>query len=129
MKVMIEVDIPQEKINDLIITALEGGSNYWYILPESTMDVLDEVMETEGTDPASVRFCKAIELGKTLEVNDAEDPDTVLGSISTESIQKGLQTMAQKNLEHFMQMFTDGWDADTADVAFQYFVMNDLVFG
>ena len=42
MKFNTQVVVPDQIIKDMIITALEGGSNYWYFLPDlSTIAIID----------------------------------------------------------------------------------------
>lgn len=106
--------ISKEKIEDIIITALEGGSNYWYTLinESSTEEVLNK-----------------INAGENVMVFDQEDPDTLLGLLNQKSIQKGIQQSIYENSYLIANVIEDNWDANDADCLFQYFVMNEIVFG
>jgi hypothetical protein len=113
---------------DLFVTALEGGSNYWYYLSDEAVDKINNHSNTDGNLFTELMW-KYILDGNSIDINDIECPDELLGSISLESIQKGEETMFQNSLWHYTNAKEESWDADTADVWFQYAVMNDIVFG
>lgn len=113
---------------DLFVTALEGGSNYWYYLSDESIDKINNHTYPDGF-LFTEKMWKYILDGNSIDINDIESPDELLGSISLESIQKGEETMFQNSLWHYTNAKEESWDADTADVWFQYAVMNDIVFG
>lgn len=126
----IEIEISQEKIRNLIITALEGGSNYWYFLGDDAVALIKEKSPNGLIIALSERMGMAIENGAEIPITDLEDEMEVLGNISMESIKKGLSLMASQQPEQFGNLQSENnWDAETADVFFQYAVMGELVFG
>jgi hypothetical protein len=126
----VNITIGNQLREDLLVTALEGGSNYWYFIPDSTNRIIDSVPECQDHETAySVRFWKAIQAGKSLPVNDSENMVHKLGEISLESIAKGEQLMADNHISHFANLLGENWDAETADVWFQLAVMGELVYG
>lgn len=75
-----------------------------------------------------VKICADFE--KRFPVHDAENEDEQLGEISLETIAKGEQLLADKHLQHLCDILTDGgWDANTADVWFQYCTLGEIVYG
>lgn len=111
-----------ERQQNLLITALEGGSNYWCDLPYQI-----EKQDSENTMDAIIRI---LNNGESLKVYDIEDETNLLGEISLENIDRGESAMQEKYPSHFGDSLLDGrWDADTADVWLQSVVMGELVFG
>lgn len=110
---------------DLLVTALEGGSNYWYFIPD--IAPLDGIAEGE---PLSIRLFKAVmDHGKEILVYDIEDDNEYHGKISRDSINGATKLMARESPEHMKSVRDDEWDAESADVWFQYVVRGEVVFG
>jgi len=117
----ISVDVPIETVKDLFIAALEGGSNYWYYLPELEMV---RKPEYKGLSLAE-KICRAvIEQGEVVPVHDIEDDTDKLGEISRENIERGLRLFIQNNSWPDSDM-----DAGQADTFFQLVVMGEEVYG
>jgi hypothetical protein len=113
------ISLPTERVIDLIITALEGGSNYWYWIEEDI------------NVPSGMAYSEAFAetaLTTGVNVNDLENPNEVLGRITIDSIRNAVAIIAEKYPWHFGNLFGD-YDAETADVFFQVAVMGDIVFG
>ena len=113
----IELEIEDQIIIDLMITALEGGSNYWYYLPDTDM------VKKYSNFALSENIAKSVLDGAIIPVYDIEDDHEFLGNITIENIKRGIK-----------KFILDGYninvfDAGDADVFFQYVVMNDLIFG
>jgi len=129
-KVTTEVEIPLERVADMLCCAFEGGSNYWYHIkvkkaPEQfTFRYMPDLMEkpTSYTDFPTNR-------GGYLIVGDNEDsmPD---GLLDLGTIRAGLQLMASdKWSHHFKNLMNDNDDAETGDVFLQLCLWGDVVFG
>ena len=124
----VEIEVSHDRVLDMLTGALEGGSNYWYFIgPSSEKRICEATKDMEG-EPFVDRFWKAIQLGVRINIFDIETRDK-LGSITLESIAKGLQIMQSKHAEHFGNLISENDDAETADVFFQLAVMGELVYG
>ncbi len=109
------VRIPEQKIMDLIVAAVEGGCHYWasFKFPENWK----EKFKSYESIPMK---------GGKIEVYDVET-DVLLGYLNRATIQLGLQLMADcKDMKgksvparHFENLATDNDDAETADVFLQ----------
>lgn len=83
---MPNVKLTDQQHEDLIITALEGGSNYWYFISDIAMNIITK------TTPYyrgcfSERFWEAIRYkGAVIPINDIENQLTKIGEISLASI-------------------------------------------
>jgi hypothetical protein len=125
IEVKASVRIPNQKIMDLITTAIEGGSNYWakFKFPNNYKDNYQSYEQIPFQ-------------GGNIEVYDIET-DELLGYLNSASIKVGLQLMAdRKDLKgkevparHFKALATDNEDAETADVFMQLSVMGEIVYG
>lgn len=112
---------------DLLITALEGGSNYWYWL-----DGIPKVRKNHKSKESlsdSEKVWRAIQQGQTIAVFDCDNQEEILGTISKERIKIGEELMKKNSPEHWMNANEDNWDAETADVWFQYVVLGEITFG
>jgi len=111
----------KQMIEDLLVTALEGGSNYWYYLP-------NELPKQEGKSyiDAMLAF---LEEGGSIQVNDWEDEEEKLGELTWESAMKAFELMHEVQPHNYAALIEDNWDANDADVWFQLAVMGEVTFG
>lgn len=129
-------EVPAERrqlYEDLTVTALEGGSNYWYFLPDLPMVLKHKDIK----EPLSIKiFRAAFDRGESVPVHDKEESgtrgvfneQTLLGYFNLANIDRAWQLMQDKYPRHFGDLFND-WDSTTADVWFQLAVMGKLVYG
>ena len=105
----------KELINDLLITALEGGSNYWYILKTIPMN--------------AERLLARVYDGESFTVYDAENNNEIVGEVNKATIKKGKKLFKEKEKEHYLNAMNDEWDAETSDVFFQFVVLGQITYG
>ena len=125
IEVTARVRIPNQKIKDMIITALEGACRYWanFKYPDNWKE--------KCTSREDIPFSDG-----HIDVFDVET-DELLGVLNQASIQVGLQLMSNcKDMKgkhvparHFKNLATDNEDAETADVFMQLSVMGEIVYG
>lgn len=125
IEVKVTVRIPNQKIKDLIITAVEGGSTYWakFVFPPNYKDKFGSYQEIPFK-------------GGNIEVYDIETGE-LLGYLNRVSVKVGLQLMADRKdmtdkvvpARHFKAIATDNEDAETADVFMQLAIMGEIVYG
>jgi len=125
IEVKTTVRIPNQKIQDLIVSAVEGGSNYWakFKFPTGYKDKYESYEQIPFN-------------GGKFEVFDIET-DELLGELNQSSTKVGLQLMADCKdskekavpARHFKNLATDCEDAETADVFMQLSVMGEIRFG
>lgn len=117
--------IPNQKIQDMIVTAIEGGCNYWasFKFPEDWKDKYKSYEQIPFNND-------------NIEVYDIET-DELLGYLNRMSIKVGLQLMADRKdmkgkvvpARHFKNLATDNEDAESADVFVQLSVMGEIIYG
>jgi len=129
MEISTKQKISLQHFEDIIITALEGGSNYWYEL--DTNEFKDKLPKNDKT--FSEKISEALFNDTTFEMNvyDIEriNIDDILGTVTQASIKKAIE-IAYKDYPNIYSDFIEGTgDAETADVLFQLAVMGKLIFG
>lgn len=112
---------------NLLVTALEGGSNYWYWIKTEEYPELEKKLEGE------LPFCEAlldyILEENSIEIYDIEDIDYRLGYISLDNM-----SFAERELEFnypdiYESIIEETYDANDADAWFQLVVMKEIIFG
>lgn len=119
-------------LENIFVTALEGGSNYWYWLPSKEVKKIREAVPKEEEPALSVAMFMAIfDKGVEVAIHDAENPEERLGTISYDSIMQTIKTFSDnKDFSRFWNAeLNEEGDGESSDVIFQYLVMGEIVFG
>ena len=128
----IERIVSREILENVLVTALEGGSNYWYYLTDDAVRLIRKVVP-ENEDPyLSTAILKAVlDHQIDIPINDTENEDDVLGYLSHKTMMSRLQELSEvEELSQVLDAEVEGQgDAETSDVIFQWMVMGELVFG
>lgn len=117
-----EVSLSQENIDDIMVSALEGGINYWCCKAE----VVEE------------KRCggwghEQIARGGALILHDAESSDK--WELNLEKFLNGVKLWLQNGDDRYGALQCDGTldtgeiDADMADMIVQYSIFGEVVFG
>ena len=137
MMVTIEKEIPRDIIENVFITALEGGSNYWYWLTDETIKRVRRFVSKEDEPALSAAIFKAVVNSfVVVQVHDKEslgEDDEVtelLGEINAYTMQERLQKLANDPDYSYAleQELNETGDAATSDVVFQFLVMGECIF-
>ncbi|MDD5092815.1 MAG: hypothetical protein PHV74_00320 [Dehalococcoidia bacterium] len=114
--------IEDQRVKDLLTSALEGGSNYWYMITRHTY--------APGLGRNDVEF-PHIDLpfidGGSLTIKADEDPKEY--TLDRRAIEKGLRIMAEKYSKHFSDFMNENDDSITGDVFLQCCLFGELVYG
>lgn len=124
MKIQIPLEITLKEFEAVIVTALEGGSNYWYFLPDQpNLDFGDWLKD----EPLAIKIARKLFDDKNyhLIVNDAENEDETLGKITQASLIEALVKCPKETLD----IINEDYDGDTTDVIFQTAVMGEVIYG
>ena len=131
MEIKIIQGVKREVLEDIFVTALEGGSNYWYYLPDDSVAAIRKAVPKSEDPYLSTAIVKAIlDHDVKVPINDAMDEDEVVGIITRGTLQARLQLLSDSDerwaLERHMRQ--EG-DAGSADVVFQYLTMGEVIYG
>jgi hypothetical protein len=122
--------LEQNIFENVIIGALEGGSNYWYCIGD-----LDRTNFIKGESPAmniAIQLFNNPEYKlKIYDIESAEDPEEMdfLGDVTQASMIKAFELMANKYPEFLERILDEENDADDDDVFFQLATMGEVIYG
>ncbi len=114
-----KLELTEQDINDLMVTALEGGINYW--CKKARISKMPEGC----TKP--MYASDVISKGGTLELYDAESTDK--WELTLEKFMNGVKFVCERDKYTSAEDLIDNHDADTADAIVQYALFNEIVFG
>ena len=126
---MPRVSINYEMFEGWIVTAIEGGSNYWCEIPQESFN--KELLESYKDEnlPFSILLATFIwKERQTIAVCDAMSNEEI-GKINMKSVKKALEMICENHAEVFDNLLAEQYDADDADVFFQYATLGELTFG
>lgn len=130
---LIKINVTEELLTDMIVTALEGGSNYWYDLNRDDIDTVKKHHHPDvrqSKSAAELIAFSVLNKGFNLPVYSLDESDgEPLGYLSKDSIKEGLVIMAEKDPSNFGSLFIEGWDSNVSDTFFQYVVLKEIVYG
>jgi hypothetical protein len=131
LMIVAHTEIPRQVIENVFVTALEGGSNYWYFLNKDATDDIRKAVPKDVDPYLSTAISKAIlDHGVEVPVSDVEDEESVLGVISLKTINERLTALANDKRYKWAfdaEMKEEG-DAESSDVWFQYMAMGQVDF-
>tara|TARA_R110000796_G_scaffold215252_1_gene331235 strand:+ start:104 stop:511 length:408 start_codon:yes stop_codon:yes gene_type:complete len=123
-KMKVEIELEYEMFENIIVTALEGGSNYWYVLGDiKGCKKMPHKAESE-------RIAYGLWHNKESKVciHDVEDGE-LLGTLTQDRVREGLALGCGEHMEEIGMMMDGKYDAWTADTLFQILVMGEIVYG
>jgi len=129
---VIRREVTRKLLENVFVTALEGGSNYWYYLPKEAIKIIRTAVPKEQDPYLATAMLKAVlDHNVIVPINDAEDELEVVGHLSSETIQERLiKLYKDKGLKWCLEAELSGsGDAETSDVVFQFLTMGEYVYG
>lgn len=130
----IQVSVTFERIADMMVGAVEGGSGYWcngfYPAPDDHSQTLKRAIDLAGNGPWYSVDSYWRDGGKAaLRYDPPTDSDNGARVIGTAEIFEGLNKMAAQAPQHFADLVNENDDAITADVFLQMILFGEIVFG
>lgn len=130
-KFIIRQEIPRSVLENVFVTAIERGSNYWYYLSKSAVKLIREAVPKEQEPYLAVAMLKAVlDHNVIVPINDAEDELEVVGHLSNKTIQERLiKLYKDKGLRWCLEAeLSRNGDAETSDVVFQFLTMGEYTY-
>jgi len=128
-KVTTTMDIPLERVADMLCCAFEGGSNYWcHIKVNKAPESFDFRYMPDLSDKPCSYTDYPTDRGGYPIVGDVEEEQED-GLLDLGTIRHGLQVMADKYPRHFQDLLNENEDATTGDVFLQCCLWGEVVFG
>lgn len=121
-KFEVKTYVTGSQIENIIVSGLEGGINYWGEIVESPI-----IAKESNTGACmSERVTSAILSSEEVEVVDAIGNEKARYKLSLNRILKGIALNA---INRPFDCDLDNMDSTTADCIIQYAVFNDVIFG
>jgi hypothetical protein len=131
---VIRREVPRKLLENVFVTALEGGSNYWYYLPKESIKIIRTAVPKEQDPYLATAMLKAVlDHNAVVPIHDVEDEEewSKIGEISSETILRRLQKLSEdEGLKWCLDAeFNEQGDAETSDVVFQFLALGEYVYG
>lgn len=131
MKINITIDVSREVLESIFITALEGGSNYWYYIGKDAINRINSVAPRTSDSSFSERLFRAVfDYDVVVPIHDIEDTNgDPIGEINVKTFQERLELCASEALWALQEEIDERGDAGSSDVVFQYLALGDFIYG
>jgi Cft2 family RNA processing exonuclease len=116
-----------QDIEDLFVTALEGGSNYWYYIKNIPKEIKYQVKQLK--QPLADAIAKHVIDGGYIQFFDVEDENELLGTVDMDKLLEAISLLKKDYPDTWNNILDEDCDADCADIFLQLAVMGDIVFG
>lgn len=130
MSIQLKRTIDRDVLENVFVTAIEGGSNYWYFLSDEAISIIRKHVPKDEDECLSTSILKALERGAIIPINDVEEQEDVVGELSMDLIATRLQKLYDDtNYSSALELEIQGnGDAYSSDVVFQYLAMGEVVY-
>ena len=127
IQLILQHDITLQRVQDLLVSAFEGGSGYW--IDSATINAQPPVLDVkmEGMKEETI-YNVPVNKGGIIDIK-VYDYDQPVEPLTLETIKAGLKIMAVKYPHHFKNFLEENDDAETADVFLQCCILKDVIFG
>ena len=131
IEIKINQTIDREVLEDIFVTAIEGGSNYWYHISEDTYGKIRKVVSKSEEPYLAVAVLTAVlDHGIEVTINDAENEEDEVGWINKETMQERLQDLYNSDYRWALEShMNEEGDSESADIVFQYIVIGEAIYG
>jgi hypothetical protein len=116
-----------QDIEDLFVTALEGGSNYWYYIKNIPKEIKYQVKELK--QPLAEAIAKHVIDGGYIQFFDVEDENELLGTVDMDKLLEAISLIKKDYPDTWNNILDENADAQDADIFLQLAVMGDVTFG
>lgn len=130
MNIELKRTVDRDVLENIFVTAIEGGSNYWYFLSHEAMAIIRSYVPNDEDPYLSTAMLKAIERGAVIPINDAENEEDIVGQLSMNTFATRLQKLHDSDDAWALDdEMNEKGDASSSDVVFQYLAMGEVVYG
>lgn len=126
--IQIKKEVPEQVLRDIFTTALEGGSNYWYWLPDNVYTLIAPA-EEQGKFFVDTLFDAVYKHGIVIPIHDLEEPTEEIGKLDISLFSERLQACADNDSWALDNELNEEGDAVSSDIVFQYLALGELTYG
>jgi len=136
--ILVKESVPSMRVADMLCNALEGGSNYWYMIEEKTEptewtrygdynDGKTKYAHLYPFNKGGALIFSVMSEERDEEARKAEE--AMRYTLDFKAVEKGLQAMALGYRRHYADFITGNDDATTADVFLQCCLFGEAIYG
>lgn len=129
--VTLSTKIEKTRIADLLCSALEGGSNYWYMIEKFIKPA--KVERQMFGDQTFRHIDYPLSEGGAIMVSDERgcgaEKDKTTTRVDLPRLLEGLRIMQEKYPHHYANWLAENDDAETGDVFLQCCVFGETIYG
>ena len=132
ISVVTTVEIPRQRVADLLVGAFEGGCNYWIkhqCFGQKPPPTPTAIVSPDTGEVYPTYDYPLTEGGECTFVAEDESGKEVTVKLNLETLTKGLEVMAAKYPRAFADFIAENDDACTADVFVQCVAFGRAVYG
>ena len=113
-----ERTLSRDELADIMVAALEGGSNYWY------------TMDTAQSDKGGAEYWSQAPVYGHVTLAYADDPDEYgWRRVDLDAVLQAMRELAQRRPATYGRLIENDYDADDADALLQLAAFGDILFG
>jgi hypothetical protein len=128
----VSISVSDEKVANALISAFEGGSNYWYMITKTHSPDGERALWPYRTDSGRVypHVDYPMNPGGYLMIRSTEEPEKGEFKLDRKAIEIGLQKLANSETYgfHFGDLTRDNDDQITGDVLLQFCLFGDCLY-
>lgn len=124
----IETEVSIEDINNLVVSALEGGSNYWYMIEEK-IEPSEWVYDSFAKEGTHYIGDYALNKDGGLVFSVKDDNTVEHSTLNLENIKTGLEIMARDYKKAFADILAENTDSETGDIFLQCCLFGEIIYG
>lgn len=115
MNIKVEINVPQQVIEDTLVSGFEGGSNYWLQI-------------RNDKTPMGKDYIKTL-MRQGLAVEDQTTGKEYM--LTKAKVMRAVKYMAQdpEYIGHFSNMIRQNGDSNTGDILLQFAVLGECLYG
>jgi hypothetical protein len=124
------MSISNHRAADLLVSALEGGSNYWYQI-ESSVKPEAEARPWGAEEYTPTYIAYPFSSGGAIIISDMEDEDGEEYTLNKKAIARGKKVMStdERYSHYYADVLKENDDAETGDVFLQLCLFGEVIYG
>lgn len=123
------ITITRDRLSDVLCSALEGGSNYWYWLEGKVEPTVWEFESDPPRERSHYLNDYPLNPGGALLIRDVEDEESHgTMCLDAQTIQWGLTILSQKYPQQIADILSEQDDANTGDILLQCALFGDIIY-
>lgn len=122
------VEVSEDEIENLIVSALEGGSNYWYQIVRQREP--RKFLFRSDAKKIFSHIDYPMNPGGSLTIRSTEEPERAARTLSLTTIKRGVKALAasKEYRHHFTDILKEDTDQTTGDVFLQFCLYGEVLY-